>query len=68
MRFEEKVYTKCEGIEEYVINGAIGVYQNTPPALEKYPEFTIDEAQLAAFQSILSSDSVCWYGDSQHGR
>ena len=53
MRFGEEIqYTKYEGIEEYlisVINCPIGVYPDPPPALDKYPEFTIGEAQLAAF-------------------
>ena len=41
-----------EGIEEYlisVINGLIEVFPYPPIARDKYPEFTISEAQLAAF-------------------
>ena len=38
---------QVRGIEQYyvsVINGPIGVYPDPPPALDKYPEFTIDDA------------------------
>ena len=54
--------TAVRGIEEYlisVINGLIGVYPYPPIALDKYPKFTIGEAQLAAFQSSMTFGSVC---------
>ena len=64
--FGKEVYTRYKGIEEYlisVINGPIGVYPGPPHALDKYPEFTIDEAQLAEFKSSMTSESVFCFGD-----
>ena len=43
------------------------MYPDPPTGLDKYPEFTIGEAQLAAFQSSMTFGTVCCFGDIVKG-